>query len=278
MQIQAIHFSPFKASGQKMFGSTPMVEWQRYVSMNDDGTCDWALRSLLISEGENHVLIDTGFAAGFPNIIDEYKITDFKSASEVFSFNGINPDSITHVVHTHLHLDHCGGSFQKDEKSFKAFFNNAVYYVSKQNIDTALNPEEIEKDSYQPEIVTAFCENGNKCLVENESYVFPWLELLFFNGHTKGLILPVIHTQKQSIAFVGDLIPSAAHIILNSASAYDMNPLLCLAEREEFLDEAFENEYLLFFQHDSTYECCSLKKENSRVVPAEFFAIENISI
>jgi len=40
--------------------------------------------------------------------------------------------------------------------------------------------------------------------------------------------------------------------------AYDLLPLVTIAEKQEFLEEALVNDYLLIFQHDPQTECCSL--------------------
>jgi len=42
--------------------------------------------------------------------------------------------------------------------------------------------------------------------------------------------------------------------------AYDMFPLTTLNEKNSFLKEAVENDYILFFEHDPVYECCNYSK------------------
>jgi glyoxylase-like metal-dependent hydrolase (beta-lactamase superfamily II) len=278
MRILPIYFSPFKAKGTAMFGSAPGKTWQKLYPDDELGRCSWALRSLLIDDGENIVLIDSGFGNSNKYILIEYCLDNFETSFDILNASVYKPEQITHVVHTHLHVDHCGGSFLINEKDeLSPAFPNAVYIVSQSQLETALNPSDFERSSFQPEIISEFANHKKLQLIKNECFPFPWLELDIFNGHTKDLIIPVIHTNKKPIVFAGDLIPSATHLNLQATMDYDINRLLSLTERENFLEEAFENDSILFFQHDLYYECCSLKKENSRVLSAEFFKLSDIA-
>jgi glyoxylase-like metal-dependent hydrolase (beta-lactamase superfamily II) len=277
MYVKPIKLSSFRAPGQIMFGAAPAEKWQRLYPADEDGNCNWALRSLLIEHENKLVLIDTGFGNGNPELLKEYMVVDYTPANEILKKQGIDPSSITHIVHTHLHIDHCGGSFYKTLKgNFEASFPYSQYIVGTKQLETANNPTEFERDSFDNGIVNSFLNYPGLMKIGGEGFLFPWLEFLIFNGHTSGLLVPVIHWNKKSIAFCGDLIPTIAHLELNCASGYDMNQMMVLAERDEFLEEAFDNEYYLCFQHDALYECCSLKKENSRIVPAEYFNVEDV--
>ena len=274
MNISTVLFTPFEDAGSNMFGSTPAKDWQRLYPASNNDICKWALRSLLIVEGENRILIDSGFGSNNAGLFAEYGVENYKGAIEILKELGCNANEITHVIHTHLHVDHCGGSFYLNERGeLQPSFPNAQYIVSSKQLHNALNTTEFENESFEPDVVKAFASHLNLKLIENEYFLFPWLELLIFNGHTEGLLIPVIHSKKQSIVFVGDLIPSAAHLQLKSTMSYDVNQLLSLTEREEFLEEAYENEYVLFFQHDMLNECCSLKKENGRIFCSNFVKV-----
>jgi hypothetical protein len=41
---------------------------------------------------------------------------------------------------------------------------------------------------------------------------------------------------------------------------YDTRPLQTLVEKEKFLKEAVDKEYVLFMEHDSMHQCCTLKE------------------
>jgi glyoxylase-like metal-dependent hydrolase (beta-lactamase superfamily II) len=272
MQIKVLEFSRFQASGHAMFGSTQSLEWQRIYPPVEANLCLWALRSLLIINGADCILIDTGFGSFDKRVLGEYHVEKFKPAYLILAEQGISPEKVTHIIHTHLHLDHCGGSFKEDDNEILIpAFPNAKYIVSRRQFEAALKPSAFERDSFQPEVIEAFKNHNNIQFIDNECFVFSWLELLLFNGHTEGMIVPVVHLGKDSVAFVGDLIPSIAHLDLQSTMDYDVNKLLSLAERQEFLEDAYENGYVLFFQHDAMHQYIGLKNENGKTVTNKMF-------
>jgi glyoxylase-like metal-dependent hydrolase (beta-lactamase superfamily II) len=277
MKITPVYFSTFKAKGTAMFGPVPRNTWQKVYPEDGRGFCSWALRSLIIEDGDNIVLIDSGFGNTDKNILIEYGLSNFETSVNILNSTTYKAGQITHVVHTHLHIDHCGGSFLEDEEgNLRPAFPDATYIVSQPQLETALDPSDFERSSFQHEIISEIANYKKLQLIKNDCFPLPWLELNIFNGHTKGLIIPVVHTKERPIVFVGDLIPSAAHLNLQATMDYDVNRLLSLTERENFLEEAFENDSILFFQHDFYNECCSLKKENSRIVPAEYLKLSEI--
>jgi hypothetical protein len=42
--------------------------------------------------------------------------------------------------------------------------------------------------------------------------------------------------------------------------SYDTQPLISLTEKEAFMNEAAEKNYILFFEHDAYHECCLVEK------------------
>jgi hypothetical protein len=75
---------------------------------------------------------------------------------------------------------------------------------------------------------------------------------------------------------MADLLPSAAHIPIPYVMAYDMFPLTTLGEKKCFLKEALENDYILFFEHDAVYECCTLQMTEKGIKPKDFFKLSEI--
>jgi hypothetical protein len=46
---------------------------------------------------------------------------------------------------------------------------------------------------------------------------------------------------------------------------YDTRPLLTLAEKESFLNEAADHQYILFLEHDPAVECCTVRRTEKGV-------------
>jgi glyoxylase-like metal-dependent hydrolase (beta-lactamase superfamily II) len=274
MLIKPVSFGTFKTDGASMFGQTPESKWKKLYPADENNLCTWELRSLLIDDGKNIVLFDTGFGNTQPETNAGYHVANNKDIKTRFLEIGYSCEQITHVLHTHLHLDHCGGSFVNKNDTLEPAFPNAKYIVGKSQLETAIDPSAFEQDSFLPDITTAFVTNSKLHVISEECFLFPWLELFIFNGHTNGLIIPVIHSYKNPIVYVSDLIPSGIHLELQSVMNYDVNPMMSLAERENFMADMHTNEAIIFFQHDHFNECCTIKKENSRIIPAVYSNLE----
>lgn len=274
MFIKPLELSIFKTSGSEMFANIPKNHWQRYYPCSENNLCTWSLRSLYINEGPISLLIDTGFGNIEEKILEEYHVKPFRNVRDLLVPSDIFP--VSHILLTHLHLDHCGGLLHMHHSSIDNVFAASKIITGNEQLKVALHPSAAEELSFQNVVVKAISNSAKLTLIEKDCFLFPWLELLLFNGHTKGMIVPVIHQANYSVAFVSDLIPSIAHLILDCTMIYDVNPVLSMAERQEFLKEAYENEYILFFQHDFYHECCTLKKDGSKFMPDKLFKAEEI--
>jgi len=164
------------------------------------------------------------------------------------------------MIITHLHTDHCGGGvkYNTDKTGFEMVFKNATYWVSKQQWVWALNPNKQEASAFLKENIIPMHESGQLKFIDGDTELYPGIELRLYNGHTVGQIIPFIHTRDKTYVFMADLIPSTAHIPLVWNMAYDVYPMDMLKEKESFLKEALEKDYVLFFQHDLYNECAKV--------------------
>jgi hypothetical protein len=86
------------------------------------------------------------------------------------------------------------------------------------------------------------------------------ISIRFAEGHTAAMMLPQIQYKEHTIVYMADLLPAVAHLPLPYLMAYDMFPLTTLTEKELFLKEAVEKNYVLYFEHDPSIECCTLQQ------------------
>lgn len=63
-------------------------------------------------------------------------------------------------------------------------------------------------------------------------------------------MVPLFHDEGLTLAFVGDLIPSVAHMQPDLNMVYDRDSKLSKREKAGFLAEAEKKSFRLFFQHD----------------------------
>ena len=191
---------------------------------------------------------------------------------------GFSADDVTDVFLTHLHFDHCGGSVQwnKDRSGFEMAFKNAKYWSNKEHWQCATEPNNREKASFLKENLIPIQEAGHLNFVEKEGDLFNNFNTLFVNGHTQAQMIPHITYKDKTIVFSADLLPSTGHIPLPYVMGYDTKPLVTLTEKEKFLNEAADKEYILFLQHDNYNECCTVQHTEKGVKLKEKFNLKEV--
>jgi hypothetical protein len=54
-------------------------------------------------------------------------------------------------------------------------------------------------------------------------------------GHTRGMVVPVIHTDSEDLYYLSDLIPMTLFLEKKSYSEYDLDPETAVREKCDFL-------------------------------------------
>lgn len=260
MKLIPIPTGNFKLDGGAMFGVVPKSLWQKTNPADSNNMCSWAMRCLLIEDGDRLMLIDNGMGKKqTEKFFGYYFLHGNDSLENSLKVNGYHPNEITDVFLTHLHFDHCGGGvkWNKDRTNYEATFKNATYWSNKKHWKWATDPNDREKASFLKENILPMQEFGQLKFVDEES--FDWFEIFYANGHTDAQMIPIINYQNQKLAFVADLLPSAGHIPLPYVMGYDTRPLLTLKDRKTFYRRAIDENMLLFMEHDADNEIISLK-------------------
>ncbi|MGD9978885.1 MAG: MBL fold metallo-hydrolase [Bacteroidales bacterium] len=278
MKLSYFNISNFKVDGGAMFGVVPKVLWNRVYPADENNLIPLALKSLVVETKGRVVLFDNGIG----NKQDE------RFMSHVYAFGGEGlidglakrgyaPTDITDIVLTHLHYDHWGGGIYRDADGiFKLTFPNARYHVSYAQWEWAINPNPREADAYLPENLLPMRDLGALHFIEAQGEFIPGIELRFFNGHTRGQIIPVISYKGRKLVFVADLFPFTSHIHLPWIMSYDVEPLITLKEKETFLKEAFDGKYIFVYQHDYFVDCSELQLTPKGIRATEGFTFNEL--
>jgi hypothetical protein len=75
---------------------------------------------------------------------------------------------------------------------------------------------------------------------------------------------------------MADVLPSSAHIALPYVMSYDTRPLITMEEKDKFLHEAVEKNYILFFEHDLYHECCTVEETEKGIRMNDDFRINDL--
>lgn len=262
MELHSIETGFFKLDGGAMFGVVPKSIWYKTNPSDENNLCTWSMRCLLIEDGNQLILIDTGIGnKQNEKFLSHYYLHGDDSLDKSLKAKGFSRDDITDVFLTHLHFDHCGGAIEwnNDKTSFIPAFKNAQFWSNERHWKWATEPNKREKASFLKENIFPIKESGQLNFVNENGDNFKNFEVIFMDGHTDHQMLPKIKYKDKTIVFTADLLPSVGHIPLPYVMGYDTRPLITLEEKEKFLNQAVAENYILFLEHDSVNECCTLK-------------------
>ena len=265
MKLHTINAGYFKLDGGAMFGVVPKSIWNKLNPADENNMCSWALRCLLIEDGDRRILVDAGMGdKQDAKFFSHYYMHGDDTLTGSLARAGYTPGDITDVLLTHLHFDHCGGAIMKDGDRLVPAFPNATYWSNERHWKWATEPNAREKASFLKENILPIRESGKLRFVDvNENGLTPFTEhvsIRFAFGHTDAMMLPQISYRDRTYVYMADLLPSAAHVPLPYVMAYDMFPLTTLREKRSFLDEAVEKDLVLIFEHDPRNVCCTLER------------------
>jgi len=263
MKLHTIDTGLFKLDGGAMFGVVPKTIWQKTNPADANNMCTWAMRCLLIEDGDRLTLIDTGIGdKQEEKFFSHYYLHGDETLDKSLQAKGFSRADITDVFLTHLHFDHCGGAIVRQGDKLVPAFENATYWSNEKHWDWAVNPNAREKASFLKENILPIQESGQLKFVDTQDGVEfqPGVRVRFAHGHTDAMMLPAIEYKGKTIVYMADLLPSTGHLPLPYVMAYDMFPLKTLEEKKSFLTEAAEKEYILYLEHDSVTECCTLQQ------------------
>lgn len=284
MKLYPIETGNFKLDGGAMFGVVPKTIWNRTNPADGNNLIDIAARCLLIEDGDQLILIDTGMGdKQSEKFFGYYSLWGSHTIDKSLAAHGFNRDDITDVFMTHLHFDHCGGSVQwnKDKTGYEPAFKNAKFWSNENHWAWATKPNPREKASFLSENILPMQESGQLHFIQKPEGDF--LEkselgfgIFFADGHTEKQMIPHIQYKEKTIVFCADLLATAGHIPVAYVMGYDTRPLLTMPEKAKFLNAAADNNYYLFLEHDAHNQIITVKHTEKGVRLKDVYSYQQI--
>lgn len=282
MKVMPLNLGFLKLDGGAMFGVVPKVIWGKLNPPDENNLCTWAMRCLLIEQGNKLILVDTGMGdKQDEKFFGHYGLTYIKPLELALQEKGYTLSDVTDVILTHLHFDHCGGAiaWNKDKTGYIPALPKAIYWSNKQHWQWATEPNAREKASFLKENILPIQESGQLKFIDEQNHqsLFENLSFYFVSGHTEKMMLPVLQYGTQKLIYMADLIASAAHIPIPYVMGYDTRPLLTLEEKSSILHQALKDQALLFFEHDPNIECCSIVQTEKGIRMGEAMPLSSLA-
>jgi glyoxylase-like metal-dependent hydrolase (beta-lactamase superfamily II) len=284
MKLHSIEAGNFKLDGGAMFGVVPKTIWNKTNPADENNLIDIAARCLLIEDGNRLTLIDTGMGnKQSEKFFGYYYLWGDHSLDKSLKNAGFHPDDITDVFMTHLHFDHCGGSvnWNKDKTGYEVAFKNAKFWTNDNHWEWATKPNAREKASFLHENIIPMQESGQLNFIDRPNSGFGFsselgFDIFYADGHTEKQMLPHINYNGKTIVFCADMLPTAGHIPIPYVTGYDTRPLMSMDEKQIFLNNAADNNYYLWLEHDAHNQIITVQHTEKGIRLKEVFKCEDI--
>ena len=259
LTVHAIQAGGQQLDGGAMFGVVPKPLWERRIAADARNRIPLGMRCLLVEHDAGLVLVDTGLGnkedAKFHDI---YGVANAGANGRTRLEDGIRaaghaPEDVRYVVNTHLHFDHAGGNTCRDpDGTVRPSFPAAQVMVHEGELAYARAPNERTAASYLPHNYEPLAAAGRLVPVRgSDPEVLPGVRLLHTPGHTPFHHSVLVESAGETLCFLGDLVPTAAHLPLPWIMGYDVEPLVTLETKRRVLARAAAEGWLVVFEHDA---------------------------
>jgi glyoxylase-like metal-dependent hydrolase (beta-lactamase superfamily II) len=270
-----------RLDGGAMFGVVPKPLWEKRIAPDERNRIPLCMRCLLIEHDAGPVLVDTGLGnKEADKFLDIYGVENAgrrgpTRLDDALAEAGYTAADIRYVINTHLHFDHAGGNTyveaereagngERDdgreprgvpraasEPETLIAFPNATYVVQERELEFAGQRNERVAASYLPPNFEPISQAERWHLVRGEAELFPGIHLVPTPGHVPGHQSVLVQSGGETVCFLGDLVPTAAHLPLPWIMGYDLDPLLTLETKRALLGRAEAEGWVLVFEHDA---------------------------
>ncbi|MBF0502419.1 MAG: MBL fold metallo-hydrolase [Candidatus Riflebacteria bacterium] len=239
--------------GGSVFGTLPRKIWEKQMLPDTQNRVRLGLRQLLVQSPGMNMLIDTGVGEKLPERIKKMYGIELESTWEQrLAPHELTPDQITHIIFTHLHLDHSGGATQTSTDGTEVFptFPNARHFIQEIEWRDACSPNEHTRRSYLFENFLPLQNEGKLQLLSADHEIVDGIHVFVTGGHTHAHQMVIIGEGDNQLFVPGDLCPTFHHISVNWQNPFDLYPVESLQARKNFLSRALNTHYPVFFNHD----------------------------
>jgi glyoxylase-like metal-dependent hydrolase (beta-lactamase superfamily II) len=281
-QVSSVEGNRQRLDGGAMYGNVPRAVWAEWTPPDERGRIELATRAFLVEDRTRgvRILLEAGIGAFFaPKLQDRFGVCepDHRLLASLAAL-GVGAGEIDLVVLSHLHFDHAGGLLTpwRADGRYELVFGRAHYLVSRAGWERARRPHPRDRASFIAELGSLLEASGRLELADGErsELLGPDFELHRSDGHSPGMLLAELATERGSLLFLGDLAPGRPWLHLPVTMGYDRNPELLVDEKASLFARCLARGTRLLFTHDAACASARLGQDDrGRFVPAHEIAV-----
>lgn len=253
--------------GGAMFGVVPKPLWEKKLKADELNRLRLGLNTLVVRTGDKNILIETGIGNKLPEKMVGFYQNDARLLTALEEAK-ISPDEIDIVINTHLHFDHCGWNTVRQGDKVVPTFPRATYYAQRGEWEHAQEQHERDRISYISDNYNPLIDSGQMKLISGDQEICPGISVRVLPGHTRSHQSVVIRSGGQTACYIGDLIPTTAHLHPTWVMGYDLFPIECIDNRHKFYDDAVPQHWLCVFTHDPTTQWAYIERGEKNALVA----------
>lgn len=254
------------ADGGAMFGVVPKTLWSRRVIFDELNRMTCGLNCLLVRTGKQNVLIETGIGPKVSAKMASFFQPQVK-LMESFAAAGVAPEEIDIVINTHLHFDHAGWNTRIENGKVVPTFTRAKYFFQQGELEHAHEQHERDRVSYLTDNYDPLVRNGQAEVYRGDRGIVPGISVRVTPGHTRDHQIVVLESAGKKACYIGDTVPTSAHVDPAWVMAYDLYPLDTIASRRRIYAEAVREEWLIIFTHDPVVPWARIREVDGKFRP-----------
>jgi glyoxylase-like metal-dependent hydrolase (beta-lactamase superfamily II) len=256
----------FWLDGGAMFGVVPKTLWGKKYHSDKKNRIKLSLNSLLIKTPEALILVETGIGPKVsPKFAELYEVKRDPGLLAELNQVGYKSGDIDFVINTHLHFDHCGGNTSENSKGeLVPIFSRAKFIIQEGEWEDALHPNDRDKQSYLPENFLPLERFGQLQLIKGDTEIAEGVKVVLGPGHTAWHQCVQIESEGKVLFYLGDLVPTSAHVRIPYIMSYDLYPLDTMKTKKKILARGKEEDWIFAFVHDPRHYFGRIKAKNNK--------------
>jgi glyoxylase-like metal-dependent hydrolase (beta-lactamase superfamily II) len=247
--------------------------WLSGPSVRDtkSGNLMSSIHSWIVRDGANTIVIDTGTGNGkkrdYPGFGDRFHMLNQPYLERMVAI-GVERANVTHVLITHLHMDHVGWNTISSGDKWTPTFPNARYVFGSADMERVLSPATLAKNDMAAQVardsILPVIEAGLVDQSEPGKELFPGLTFELAPGHTPDQLAIRLQSEGQEALFTADAFHTPIQVARPEwSSRFCMDQKAAQTTREQMLESAVARGTVLFPAHFCAPFCGRIVRDGS---------------